>query len=208
MNAKSFVLAGVFIFGFSIFINASHASAKSGCCSWHGGVSGCDYNIGRQVCNDGTYSPTCTCTYSPSYSQPSYNQPTYIPVQTKPEYDYEWVSQSNYPTISKGGKATLELKIRNTGTAWWYNNGLGEIRLGTSNPQDRNSGFYVAGNWISTNRAVKMKEDKVVPGEVATFTFEIIGNTPSGTYPEYFKPVAEGKTWLPDKGIYWNISVN
>lgn len=34
--------------------------AQRGCCSWHGGVSGeCRY--GKQVCNDGTTSPTCTC---------------------------------------------------------------------------------------------------------------------------------------------------
>jgi len=32
---------------------------RSGCCSSHGGVSGC--SGGRVVCNDGTYSPSCTC---------------------------------------------------------------------------------------------------------------------------------------------------
>lgn len=35
--------------------------ARSGCCSWHGGVCGCDSSVGRQVCCDGTYSPSCTC---------------------------------------------------------------------------------------------------------------------------------------------------
>lgn len=30
-----------------------------GCCSHHGGVSGCQY--GRVVCNDGTLSPSCRC---------------------------------------------------------------------------------------------------------------------------------------------------
>ncbi len=33
--------------------------ARSGCCSWHGGV--CDCIGGRIVCCDGTFSPTCTC---------------------------------------------------------------------------------------------------------------------------------------------------
>lgn len=32
---------------------------KRGCCSWHGGVRGC--SGGTVVCNDGTYSPSCTC---------------------------------------------------------------------------------------------------------------------------------------------------
>lgn len=33
--------------------------ASSGCCSYHGGVSGC--SGGRVVCSDGSLSPSCTC---------------------------------------------------------------------------------------------------------------------------------------------------
>ncbi len=33
--------------------------AQQGCCSWHGGVCGC--NWGRVVCCDGRLSPTCLC---------------------------------------------------------------------------------------------------------------------------------------------------
>lgn len=33
--------------------------ARSGCCSWHRGVCGCQ--AGRVVCCDGTLSPSCTC---------------------------------------------------------------------------------------------------------------------------------------------------
>lgn len=32
---------------------------KSGCCSWHGGVCGCEG--GRAVCCDGILSPSCGC---------------------------------------------------------------------------------------------------------------------------------------------------
>ena len=35
--------------------------AQRGCCSHHGGVCGCNSN-GRQVCCDGSLSPSCTCT--------------------------------------------------------------------------------------------------------------------------------------------------
>lgn len=59
------------------------AYAKSGCCSWHGGVSGCDTSTGRQVCNDGTYSPSCTCAYIPP-------KPAYTP----PAVTYSWNSQT------------------------------------------------------------------------------------------------------------------
>ena len=34
--------------------------AGRGCCSHHGGVAGCN-SYGRQVCADGTLSPSCTC---------------------------------------------------------------------------------------------------------------------------------------------------
>jgi hypothetical protein len=50
----------VFILIFCLFIGLSPVLAQRGCCSHHGGVSGCS-SYGRQVCNDGTLSPTCTC---------------------------------------------------------------------------------------------------------------------------------------------------
>ena len=43
-----------------IFI-PTKANAGKGCCSGHGGVSGCNA-MGKQVCNDGTVSPSCACT--------------------------------------------------------------------------------------------------------------------------------------------------
>jgi len=49
----------------SVLFAFSYANAKSGCCSWHGGVSHCDTSTGRQICNDGSYSPSCTCQYVP-----------------------------------------------------------------------------------------------------------------------------------------------
>ena len=35
--------------------------AQRGCCSHHGGVVGCS-SSGKQICADGTLSPSCTCT--------------------------------------------------------------------------------------------------------------------------------------------------
>ena len=48
-----FILLGV-IFSYD------SVSARRGCCSWHGGVSGSCRN-GKIVCNDGTTSPSCVC---------------------------------------------------------------------------------------------------------------------------------------------------
>jgi hypothetical protein len=58
MKRLTIIILVVFL---SIFASFGTINAKSGCCSWHGGVSHCDTSVGRQVCNDGTYSPSCTC---------------------------------------------------------------------------------------------------------------------------------------------------
>ena len=50
-----------------ILIIPVNVEATRGCCSHHGGVSGCS-SSGRQVCNDGSLSPSCTCTPTVSYT--------------------------------------------------------------------------------------------------------------------------------------------
>src|SRR5437588_4824679 len=54
------LLVPLFIFVLLICLH-SPVSATRGCCSYHGGVAYCDSSIGRYVCNDGGYSPSCTC---------------------------------------------------------------------------------------------------------------------------------------------------
>lgn len=44
-----------------VMIIPSIVYAGRGCCSWHGGQSYCDEETDRWVCQDGTYSPSCTC---------------------------------------------------------------------------------------------------------------------------------------------------
>lgn len=43
--------------------------AQQGCCSWHGGVCGCQG--GRVVCCDGRYSPSCGCNKEEQSTQES-----------------------------------------------------------------------------------------------------------------------------------------
>lgn len=52
---KCLVIVLIFILMFDVVY------AKRGCCSHHGGVSGCSSG-GRTICKDGSYSPSCTCT--------------------------------------------------------------------------------------------------------------------------------------------------
>jgi hypothetical protein len=43
----------------------SFTPQQQGCCSFHSGESGRCAISGHEICNDGTESPTCLCTYTP-----------------------------------------------------------------------------------------------------------------------------------------------
>lgn len=73
--------------------------ARSGCCSHHGGVAGC--SGGRQVCNDGTLSPTCTCGSGTGSSGTSSRAST---VNSKPTYNYGCTDRSAINYDSKANK--------------------------------------------------------------------------------------------------------
>ncbi len=52
-------LFAIALCAFALFASNPVDVQQSGCCSHHGGVSGC--SGGRVVCNDGALSPSCTC---------------------------------------------------------------------------------------------------------------------------------------------------
>ena len=62
---KCFINYKLFLVVFVLLVSPASISAKGGCCSRHGGVVGCSES-GKQVCGDGTLSPSCTCT--PTFS--------------------------------------------------------------------------------------------------------------------------------------------
>jgi len=120
-----------------------------------------------------------------------------------------WISQSPHPTVAKGGTKEITVKFKNLGKTAWNPSTL---HLGADRPQDRNCGFYTAtdSRWINTNRIKMVETLPVQTGQDANFTFTITGNPPNGTYPEYFRLVAEGIQWFnePDNvGLHWNITV-
>lgn len=52
----------IFVITLIVFSFPLSVEASRGCCSWHGGISHCGEN-GYYICNDGTQSPSCTCSY-------------------------------------------------------------------------------------------------------------------------------------------------
>lgn len=51
----------IFIIMTFFTFNTQKTYAGRGCCSWHGGQAYCGSN-GKWICQDGTESPSCTCT--------------------------------------------------------------------------------------------------------------------------------------------------
>jgi hypothetical protein len=78
----------MFAFIGSVLI-ANPVYAERGCCSWHGGVSHCDSSVGRYVCSDGSYSPTCGCYYAP----PAKPKPTPVQVSGATSATYSFMPQ-------------------------------------------------------------------------------------------------------------------
>jgi hypothetical protein len=86
---------------------------------------------------------------------------------------------------------------RNAGTSTWLRDAPNPVLLGTAQPQDRPSRYFTAG-WVGDNRAARVKEASVAPGERGTFEFPIVVPRGAGEFVEHFDLVAEHETWFPD----------
>lgn len=97
-------------------------------------------------------------------------------------------------TIASGELATVTVTAVNHGTSAWD---LDATRVGTQGPQDRDSQLYVAGAWISPNRAAAV-DAPTAPGATGTFTFQIVGPPVSEptAIDEQFELVEEGGAWF------------
>ena len=100
-------------------------------------------------------------------------------------------------SLTSGDRATVTFSITNTGNVAWD---LDLTRIGTAQPQDRESAFFVDGDWVSPARATGAA-GRVEPGATGTFTFEI--EAPDVREPivfhESFQLVQEGMGWFgPD----------
>lgn len=84
MNLKKLLLGFLFIPLITVFLH-SPVYARSGCCSWHGGV------CGHTCCDGSTLSAVC----SPYYNPPAPIQPIYYPPPDIPP------TKANYELINK-----------------------------------------------------------------------------------------------------------
>lgn len=122
-----------------------------------------------------------------------------------PQYKGEFTLKNTKITADRGGEFTVSLYLKNTGNATWFGDRSGclslpKMRLGTAKERDRNSIFFNPAEplWINPNR-IAMIEQRVDPGETATFRITSRGPNVSDIFREYWEPVVEGVKWLEEK---------
>lgn len=139
----------------------------------------------------------------------------------KPDYRASYISQSAYPTITKGSSSAAWIRFKNSGSSPWLDDasvhtGKRSIHLSTSWPINRASIFGSA--WGSVSRpnlnfskvyeadgtTLASAQHTVQPGQIVEYDFTLSApsNIPSGSYREYFEPIVEGAP-----GNMWSMGV-
>lgn len=113
----------------------------------------------------------------------------------QPTYEATYTGQDSPTQLVSGEEAVVWFEFANGSNVTWD---LDKTRLGTAEPQDRASAFYVDGNWLSPDRATGADHSNYAPGAVGRFTFLI--RAPEVSQPtefvEHFRLVQEGETWF------------
>ncbi|HET9808271.1 MAG TPA: hypothetical protein VFQ66_01150, partial [Candidatus Limnocylindria bacterium] len=135
------------------------------------------------------------------------DQEVFVVVASDFGFHGELVDQSLHPTLRVGEtSAPITVKIRNTGVRAWVRGTVGEqVNLGLTG-EDRSLSALGVG-WPSADRVAIQSEQRVEPGDVATFAFRVRAPATPGTYPLRLRPVVDGVTWLEDAGVMSLITV-
>src|SRR5262249_42090245 len=91
--------------------------------------------------------------------------------------------------IMQGTSATVQVTMRNTGSATWTNTGTNAFKLGSQNPQDNQT-------WGLSR--VPLPVAAVPPGAEVTFVFDIQAPIKAGTYNLQWKMLQEFVEWFGD----------
>ncbi|MFC1651542.1 SpoIID/LytB domain-containing protein [Patescibacteria group bacterium] len=122
-------------------------------------------------------------------------------------YRYSFHSYQKPPSIMQPNqKKAVNIKIKNTGNVPWYKHGTHPMKIGISNPKNSKSAFNDT-SWTSSGRRVNMDQDRVNPGQIASFTFTMTAPARSGSYKEAFTPVLSGYKWLPYQKINFYVKI-
>lgn len=103
---------------------------------------------------------------------------------------------ADYPReLTSGDEGVAWLEFKNESSITW---GLDATRLGTAEPADRASPFFVDGNWLSPSRPTGADHSNYTPGAVGRFTFAIKAPVVerTTTFHEAFQLEQVGTGWF------------
>jgi hypothetical protein len=131
------------------------------------------------------------------------------------DYRAAWVTQTYEPNSLVAGQPAPAVSVtyRNRGPAVLFAGGAHPVHLRGIRPADRESGFVDPESPLAIgshrDQGVRMDQDRVEPGELFSFSLPVraAAGLHSGTYPEYFRPVAEGLTWFGPADVFWPFTV-
>lgn len=131
------------------------------------------------------------------------------PSNSPSDYQAQLISQSSDIVLSPGVSTNLTVEFKNTGTTTWsplgQGIGVGRVKLGTWNPQDRSSKLATP-QWLSPNR-VTDSAIPIAPGETLRLSFPITAPSTPARYTESFHLVSEFVAWF-GPAVTWNITVS
>ncbi|GAB4142373.1 MAG: hypothetical protein Fur0024_4950 [Patescibacteria group bacterium] len=131
-----------------------------------------------------------------------------------PKYSYNVISQGSLPTkMEPGEPKNLTISVRNTGNVPWYRNdgtnpNIFLTKVGTNNPVDRDSMFFVEGVWENLSRSAFLREEKVLPGEIGNFDMTLIAPFAGGKFIEEFSLVVENVAWMDGAKFRYETNID
>jgi MYXO-CTERM domain-containing protein len=116
-----------------------------------------------------------------------------------PSFKATFVGAESPLEMTSGDEAVVFLEAKNDGNATWDKM---QTRVGTQDPQDRDSPFFKAENWIAASRPTGA-DHAYAPGAVGRFTWAMVAPEveKSTTFIETYQLVHEGVTWFGDKHV-------
>lgn len=111
----------------------------------------------------------------------------------------------------------VKVFMKNTGNMPWFSTKSAcsgpKMWLGTDRDRDRESILYTPAiegiqdtNWITSNR-IGMDQLKIMPGEIASFTFWATAPKNADMLKEYFTPILKELQWLDESEFSFEIMV-
>jgi hypothetical protein len=114
-----------------------------------------------------------------------------------PTFKATFVGQQAPMEMTSGEEAVVFLEATNDGSAVWD---IQQTRVGTQDPQDRDSAFFKMENWIAPNRPTGA-DHAYGAGATGRFTWAMVAPEveKSTELVETFQLVEEGVTWFGEK---------